>query len=48
MSSSGEGVRRHNVNILDTGSQVEGKQKTCLFNNGEKVIYSQHPGILIH
>lgn len=36
---SGEGVRRHTIKDIETGSQIKGKQQTQLFNNGENIIY---------
>lgn len=36
---SGEGVRRHTIKNIETGSQIKGKQQTQLFNNGENIIY---------
>lgn len=38
---------KHSVNVSDTGSKVEGIQLTCLFNNGENLLFSQHQSILI-
>lgn len=37
MSSLGEGVRRHKVNDLDTGSLVKGIQQTQIFTNKENL-----------